>query len=126
MRKLLGVALTLMAVAACGGDGGTNPPTNVDLTGTWAVTVTPIQGTVVRCEISDLVLQVSQNGTALTGTYSATDMVCNGNHTGPGSGPIVNGTHVDGAVQIDLKSEDFDLQGSVKTSHKMAGDYTAA
>jgi hypothetical protein len=124
MRRFLGIALLVLSSAACGSDGGTAPPANVDLTGTWSVTTSPIQGQLVQCQIIDLSVQVVHSGTALTGTYSATDMVCNGHHTGPGTGQIVNGTDVNGSLHFHFATEDFDLHGTVRSTDTASGTYT--
>lgn len=123
MRRLLAIGIAVLAIAACGGDSGTSPPTNVDLTGTWSVTVSPIHGSVVTCTITGLTVQVVHSDSVLTGTYSATDMICNGTHRGPGSGVLVNGTDDAGVVYLELDSQDFALTGRVKSTNKVSGTY---
>jgi hypothetical protein len=124
MRRFTGVALLLLAGAACGDGGGTAPPSNVDLTGTWSVTMSPIQGHGMQCQISGLSVQVVHTGSDLGGSYSVTDMVCNGQHSGPIAGQIVDGTAIDGALHFHFDTQDFDLHGSVRSTDLVSGGYT--
>ncbi|HXI19557.1 MAG TPA: hypothetical protein VNH46_00645 [Gemmatimonadales bacterium] len=124
MRHSLGIALLLMAGAACGGDGGTAPPVNVDLTGAWSVTMSPIQGHGIVCQISGLQVQLVHSGNDLGGTYSVADMECNGEHTGPGTGQVVSGTVINGQLHFHFDTEDFDLHGSIRSADTAAGTYT--
>jgi hypothetical protein len=68
--------------------------------------------------------QLVHSGTDLTGTYTVQDMVCNGQHSGPGSGSIVSGTAINGQLHFHLDSEDFDLHGRVTSANTASGSYT--
>lgn len=124
MSRMLPITLLLAAVAACGGDGGTAPPTNVDLTGTWTVTISPIRGYGLDCQIVGMEVQIVHTETDLSGSYTVQDMVCNGQHSGPGGGSIVSGTAINGQLHFHFDDEDFDLHGTVRSADLASGTYT--
>ena len=84
MRAWLGTALLvgLVGLAACGGgsDAITGPPPT--LTGSWLFTDSSLQGEAqgirVNCGFTDLRLELTQNGSELTGTHSAATATCSG------------------------------------------------
>ena len=84
MRAWLGTALLvgLVGLAACGGgsDAITGPPPT--LTGSWLFTDFSLQGEAqgirVNCGFTDLRLELTQNGSELTGTHSAATATCSG------------------------------------------------
>jgi len=112
------------AIAACGGDGGTSPPKDVDLTGTWSVTLSPISGHGMDCQIANLQVTLTHTGNDLNGSYFADDMVCNGQHSGPLGGEVVQGTAVRGQLHFHFDTEDFDLHGTVASEDEASGTYT--
>jgi hypothetical protein len=125
MKRFLALSLLLLGpIAACGGDGGGTGPTQIDLTGTWAVTMSPITGHGVTCTVVGMQVQVSQTGNDLTGTYTVDDMICNGQHSGSGTGTIVNGTEVNGQLHFHFDTEDFDLHGTARGPNACSGTYT--
>jgi hypothetical protein len=126
MRRFLAVALLLGLTAACGGDGGTAPPTNVDLSGTWSITMSDIRGYGIECQVLGLQASIAHVDNGLSGSYSVADMVCNPGdvHSGPGGGQIVEGTAVNGALHFHFDSEDFDLHGMVQSATAVRGTYT--
>ena len=124
MRALTGFALLMAAGLACGGDGGTGPTANVNLTGSWAVTISPIAGHGLDCQIQGLTVQFSHQGSDLGGVYTVEDMICNGQHAGPLSGSIVSGTAVNNSLHFHFDTEDFDLHGAVYDQDSARGTYT--
>jgi hypothetical protein len=126
MRRFLALSLLLLGpVVACGGDGGGGTgPTQIDLTGTWSVTMSPISGHGLTCTISGLKVTLAQSETVVTGTYSIDDMVCNGEPSGPLTGDIVSGSEVGGRIHMHFDTEDFDLHGSCQSSSRCTGTYT--
>jgi hypothetical protein len=126
MKRFLALSLLLLGpIVACGGDGsGGTGPTQIDLTGTWAVTMSPISGNGLSCTISGLEVTLAQSETVVTGTYALDDMVCNGEHTGPGGGDVVSGSEVGGKIHIHLDTEDFDLHGSCLSASRCNGTYS--
>lgn len=126
MRRFLALSLLLLVpIVACGGDGGGGTgPTQIDLTGTWSVTMTPITGHGLTCTISGLEVTLTQTETVVTGSYTIDDMVCNGEHSGPISGDVVSGSEVGGRIHMHFDTEDFDLHGSCRSSSQCNGSYT--
>jgi len=126
MRRFLALSLLLLGpIVACGGDGGSSTgPTQIDLTGTWAVTISPITGHGLTCTISGLEVTLAQSGTVVTGTYTVDDMVCNGQHSGSGGGDVVSGSEEGGKIHMHFDTEDFDLHGSCLTNSRCTGTYS--
>jgi hypothetical protein len=126
MRRFLALSLLLLGpiVACSDGGGGSTGPTQIDLTGTWAVTMSPITGHGLSCTISGMQVTLAQTDTVVTGTYTINDMVCNGQHSGSGSGDIVSGSEVGGKIHMHLDTEDFDLHGSCFSSSRCSGTYS--
>jgi hypothetical protein len=124
MRKYI-LALILLGLAvACGDGNGGTEPVNADVTGTWALTLSPISGHGLTCQITGLNAELVQSGTDVSGTYTADDMVCNGQHSGPMSGTIVNGENRGGRLHFHFDVEEFDLHGALTSTDRAIGDYT--
>ena len=126
MRRFLGMALLLGVAAACGGDGGTAPPTDVNLTGSWSVTMSPIKGYGITCQVVGLRATIVHTDNDLSGSYTMDDMVCNpgDEHSGQIDGLIVEGTAINGALHFHFDAEDFDLHGTVRSANEARGSYT--
>ncbi len=126
MRRFLALSIFLLGpIVACSGDGGgSTGPTQIDLTGTWSVTMSPITGHGLTCTISGLNVTLAQTDTVLTGTYALDDMVCNGQHTGAGGGDVVSASEVGGKIHMHFDAEDFDLHGSCLSNSRCNGTYT--
>jgi len=126
MGRLLRFGLLIAGMAAgaaCGGDGGTGPA-NVNLTGSWSATMSPIRGHGLDCTISALEVQLVHSETDLSGSYTVQDIVCNGQHSGPGGGSVVSGTAIGGQLHFHLDDESFDLHGRSTSANLASGTYT--
>ena len=125
MRRFLALSLLLVGpIVACGDGGGGTGPTQIDLNGTWAITMSPITGHGLTCTISGMQVTLAQTDTVVTGTYSINDMICNGQHSGAGTGTIVSGSEVGGKLHMHLDDEVFDLHGSCLSTSRCNGTYS--
>lgn len=123
------LAAMLVAFAGCGdddGDGPTGPsgPTNADVGGSWTYNASNMTGTLsgstVSCSIGGTAMTLNQTGTTFTGSTSGGTLTCSGGGqtvSEPlGSGTVVNGS-VDGdEVSFDFDTSDWRHQGTVSGS----------
>lgn len=116
-------AVTVLLMAACGGDG--TGPNSADVTGTWSASVSNMNGSGVSCtSTSPTLLALTQTGSAFAGSYDGGVVSCSGpdgTFSSPlGSGAVLNG-EVDGrSVSFDLITPDFHHMGTVSGA-SMAG-----
>lgn len=66
------VLLCAVLLIACGGgDGPSNPPAAVNLTGQWSWSLTGATGGNGVCNVNNVTMSLSQSGSELTGTFAA-------------------------------------------------------
>lgn len=123
------LAAMLVALAGCGsddGDGPTGPsePENADVGGSWTYNASNMSGTLsgstVSCSIGGTAMTLNQTGTTFTGSTSGGTLTCSGEGqtvSEPlGSGTVVNGS-VDGdEISFDFDTSDWRHQGTVSGS----------
>ncbi len=104
------LALTLAAVAACGGDdSGTGPVGSINVGGTWNLSVSNMSGSGASCSTSDPIhATIRQTGSSFTGTYSGGILGCltptESFSSAIGSGAITNGEVTGNTISFDLGS----------------------
>ncbi|HZN99166.1 MAG TPA: hypothetical protein VFB61_15640 [Gemmatimonadales bacterium] len=101
-------ALTLVAVAACGGDdSGTGPVGSLNVGGTWNMSISNMSGSGASCSTSDPIrATIRQTGSSFTGTYTGGILSCltptESFSTAVGSGAITNGQVGGSTISFDL------------------------
>ena len=114
MRRL---SIAILGLLACGGDNGTGP-TSVDVTGSWAATLSNMNGSGASCSsTAPTQLTLSKVGAGFTGSYQGGELFCSApGATGPvfvGSGSIANGAISGRNISMDLGSPAFHLTGNL-------------
>ena len=101
-------ALTLVAVAACGGDdSGTGPVGSINVGGTWNMSISNMSGSGASCSTSDPIhATIRQTGSSFTGTYTGGILGCltptESFSSAVGSGAITNGQVSGSTISFDL------------------------
>lgn len=114
--------LAILSVWACGDNPG-EPPSWV--VGRWEADWVNLAGGTWRCSLSDVVLQFSQRGAALVGTYEHLQLCCNGVCSGfYSSGSIVNVQVSGNAIAFDLDDPDFLHNTGTFAGASMSGSAT--
>lgn len=126
-RRLAAAILGLALLAACGGDGPTEPKL-VNLSGTWRVTYTNLTGSGITCSTTAIDYLISQSGSTFTGasnstyTITCTDGVNTLSETLTGA--IVSNGHINGsALEFDLATSAAHQTGTV-SGNSMSGSAT--
>ncbi|HEU4649688.1 MAG TPA: hypothetical protein VFS33_11550 [Gemmatimonadales bacterium] len=119
--------------AACGGDGPSAPSGPPQITGSYTLNQSNLNGTIngvaMSCSVTGTTMTITQTTTTFTGTYNGGTITCSANgqsaSEGIGSGTVVNGTiDAAGNVQFDLDTQDYRLVGKV-SGNSMSGSATA-
>lgn len=125
MRLLCAVALMGGTAYSCQTGvfaNQTTGPGNNMLDGSWFAGTVSVASAdqAVTCTASDLSFNLSQNGAAVTGSYSWSDLTCRGPGTPPSygamSGAIANGAVVGNSFAFDLGTTGFHFSGTVGSS----------
>jgi hypothetical protein len=118
-------ALTLAAVAACGGDDGSTGVGSINVGGTWNISVSNMSGQGASCSTTSPVrATIRQTGSTFTGTYSGGIITCltptESFSSALGSGAVTNGEITGNTISFDLDSPDFHHDGTV-SGNSMSG-----
>ena len=126
MRSLL-LAVTLAAIAACGGDS-TGPKANSDLSGKWNYSAANLNGGGLSCNIAGVTISLTQTGSTFTGTTAGGTVTCVfGTQTETdslGIGSIANGQVSGNSVQFDIGSSELHHTGT-RSGNSVTGTLTA-
>ena len=113
MSRALAVA-ALFVVVGCGGDS--SGPAVAAVSGRWTLAASNVAGSGITCGLSNTPLQLTQSGTAFTGSYGPGVLSCSGpggTITNPAQGIVVSGQVNGAAVSFDLDTQDFRLSGTI-------------
>ena len=110
MRKhSMTAALAFAAIVAACGD--TTGPKSVSLTGSWAYSASNLSGSGLSCGVSGTIVSITQTGSTFTGAYSGGTINCSGlggtASEAIGSGTVVNGSVNGNAISFDFDTQDF-------------------
>ncbi|HKW41075.1 MAG TPA: hypothetical protein VJN39_07495 [Gemmatimonadales bacterium] len=108
-------------LSACSG-GDKQGPKLADVSGTWNATWSNMSGGGHSCSLT-LTLTLTQQGSALTGSYGNAMVGCDGQNAGPVSGIVANGTVNGDQVSFDLDSQALHQTGTVSAA-SMYGNAT--
>jgi hypothetical protein len=119
MRRLL-IGVVIAMTVGCGGDDDGNGPSGLNITGTFTGQVTSSNAPGV---VANAVLQLVQNGTGITGTYSD-NLGRTANVTGTLSGSHVDGTatYTDACAGSATSDTDVSNGGNTLTGTFSAND----
>jgi hypothetical protein len=114
VRRFLVLTLAA-AIVGCGSDSTTAP--DISLSGRWTYSATNLTGSGIVCNVSGVIMNLTQNGTTITGTVSSGTVTC----TGPGgtdtenlgNDVIANGQINGTAVQFDIGTSDVHNVGTL-------------
>ncbi len=117
----LGMATALLSVAAlaaCGGGGGDGPtepsgPSNANVSGSWNYSAPNVSGlpSSPTCNISGVIMTLSQSGTSITGNYSGGRAFCSAPGVGTMLDETVQGAVASGTVSGNNVAFDFHTAG---------------
>jgi hypothetical protein len=120
MRRWLGLLVVALAAGGCSGDGPTGSNTT-SVAGTWTYSVTNLSGGGLSCNISGVLLTLTQNGSNFQGTYTGGTLSCAGlGSSGFTGGSVVSGTVAGNAVTFNFDDADYHHTGTA-TSGSMTG-----
>jgi len=126
MRSLRSALAVSLLLAGCGGDN-TSPSGNVNVSGTWLLSLSNFSGGGLSCSGSGVQLGLSQSSTVFTGTHVGGTLTCLANgQTVSGQlaqGTILNGTVAGSTINFDVDTPDSHFTGTV-TGNSMSGTGT--
>ena len=113
------ILLVLLWRAGCGGDAaGPEIPTYPNVAGTWTYNASNLSGAGGSCNVTGLILTISQSGGTFSGSYSGGNTSCvigaQNYPAGPSSGTIVSGTVTEGGtISFDFDTADWRNSGTI-------------
>ncbi len=114
-RRILFI-LPFLALTACGGDDGTQPPENADVSGSWTYTAEGLTSTLgISCSFTGIQATIAQSGNSFSGTTQGGQWSCQSPFGAIEATPLDPQTILSGT--LDGNNLTFEIDGDLFFSH---------